>query len=96
MGQYVAIGRSCRRPVDLRSACRNIRSSRSPAGRRCRRAVLDEDTYPVGGFASISTKGSVESLLHSQLAYMEREAELRPDLFDVKYLRERALLLLSR
>jgi len=50
--------------------------------------VLDEDTYPVGGFASISTKGSVESLLHSQLAYMEREAELRPDLFDVKYLRD--------
>jgi vWA domain found in the FtsH ternary systems/N-terminal helical region fused to the FtsH ternary system vWA domain len=50
--------------------------------------VLDEDTYPVGGFTSITTKGSVESLLHSQLAYMEREPELRPDLFDVKYLRD--------
>src|SRR5262249_33149481 len=31
--------------------------------------VFDEDTYPMGGFASISTRGSVESLLHSQLAY---------------------------
>src|SRR5207247_405801 len=38
--------------------------------------ILEEDTYPVGGFASISTRGSVESLLHSQLALMERD---RPD-----------------
>lgn len=50
--------------------------------------VLDEDTYPVGGFTSISTRGSVESLLHSQLAYMEADPDLRPDLFDVKYLRD--------
>src|SRR5262249_46896104 len=37
--------------------------------------ILDEDTYPVGGFSSLSTRGSVESLLHSQLAYMEEQAE---------------------
>lgn len=48
--------------------------------------VLDEDTYPVGGFSSISTRGTIESLLHSQLAFMERDA--RPDLFDVKFLRD--------
>ena len=48
--------------------------------------VLDEDTYPVGGYGSISARGSVESLLHSQLAYMEPLA--RPDLFDIKYLRD--------
>jgi vWA domain found in the FtsH ternary systems/N-terminal helical region fused to the FtsH ternary system vWA domain len=47
--------------------------------------ILDEDMYPVGGFSSISTRGSIESLLHSQLAYMEKE---RPDLFDIKYLRD--------
>src|SRR4029077_5437075 len=29
--------------------------------------ILDEDAYPVGGFASISNRGSIESLLHSQL-----------------------------
>jgi hypothetical protein len=51
--------------------------------------VLDEDTYPVGGFSSLSTRGSVESLLHSQLAFMERDA--RPDLFDVKFLRDELL-----
>jgi hypothetical protein len=51
--------------------------------------ILDEDTYPVGGFASLATRGSVESLLHSQLAYMEEEQ--RPDLFDIKFLRDELL-----
>jgi hypothetical protein len=52
--------------------------------------ILDEDTYPVGGFSSLSTRGSVESLLHSQLAYMGPAAE-RPDLFDIKFLRDELL-----
>lgn len=50
--------------------------------------VLDEDTYPVGGFTSISTRGSIESLLHSQLAYMEPDPDQRPDMFDIKFLRD--------
>lgn len=53
--------------------------------------ILDEDNYPVGGFTSISNRGSVESLLHSQLAYMERDEEMRPDLFDIKFLRDELL-----
>lgn len=48
--------------------------------------VLDEDQYPVGGYTSISNRGSIESLLHSQLAYMEPVES--PDLFDVKYVRD--------
>jgi hypothetical protein len=51
--------------------------------------VLDEDTYPVGGFSSLSNRGTIESLLHSQLALMERDE--RPDLFDVKFLRDELL-----
>lgn len=51
--------------------------------------ILDEDTYPVGGFTSLSTRGSVESLLHSQLAFMEKDE--RPDLFDIKFLRDELL-----
>jgi hypothetical protein len=51
--------------------------------------ILDEDTYPVGGFTSLSNRGSVESLLHSQLAYMEDNE--RPDLFDIKFLRDELL-----
>jgi hypothetical protein len=49
--------------------------------------LLDEDTYPVGGFSSISNTGTIESLLHSQLAYMEPATGERPDLFDIKFLR---------
>lgn len=51
--------------------------------------IIDEDTYPIGGFSSISNRGSVESLLHSQLAYMEPDD--RPDMFDVKFLRDELL-----
>jgi hypothetical protein len=51
--------------------------------------ILDEDTYPVGGFTSLATRGSIESLLHSQLAFMERDE--RPDLFDIKFLRDELL-----
>jgi hypothetical protein len=51
--------------------------------------ILDEDTYPVGGYTSLATRGSIESLLHSQLAYMESGE--RPDLFDIKYLRDELL-----
>ncbi len=52
-------------------------------------AILDEDTYPTGGYSSISTRGSIESLLQSQLAYMEPGD--RPDLFDIKYARDELL-----
>jgi hypothetical protein len=51
--------------------------------------LVTEDAYPVGGFSSISTKGSIESLLHSQLVYLERG--VRPDLFDVKFVRDELL-----
>jgi hypothetical protein len=53
--------------------------------------ILDEDTYPVGGFTSLSNRGTVESLLHSQLAYMEQDQALRPDLFDTLYLLDELL-----
>ena len=51
--------------------------------------LRDEEAYPVGGFSSISMRGHMESLLHSQLAYMEQGS--RPDLFDVKFLRDELL-----
>src|SRR5262249_17110879 len=54
--------------------------------------ILDEDTYPVGGFTSLSNRGSIESLLHSQLAYMEpKGSEIQPDLFDPMYLMDELL-----
>ena len=40
--------------------------------------VLDEDTYPVGGFSSLSTRGSIESLLHSQARIHGKRGPVRP------------------
>lgn len=51
--------------------------------------ILEEDLYPVGGFASIANRGTMESLLRSELAYMEDGD--RPDLFDIKYARDELL-----
>ena len=52
-------------------------------------SIRADDTYPVGGYSSISTRGALENMLQSELAYMdERE---RPDLFDVKYVRDELL-----
>jgi hypothetical protein len=53
--------------------------------------ILDEDTYPVGGFSSLSTRGTIESLLQSQLAFMELAGADRPDLFDIKFVRDELL-----
>src|SRR5262249_53409303 len=61
-----------------------VRTGRREAPTR----LEDEDAYPVGGVASLSNRGSMESLLHSQLAYMEDD---RPDPFDVKILRDELL-----
>jgi hypothetical protein len=49
---------------------------------------LEEDSaYPVGGFSSLSTQGSLENLVTSELIYMEQGAaeETRPDLFDIRF-----------
>jgi len=63
---------------------------RSPGPRReVATRFLDEDAYPVGGFSSISTRGSIESLLQWQLAYIEPGD--RPDLFDIKFARDELL-----
>ncbi len=43
----------------------------------------DEAAWPSGGFAALSTAGSFENLVTSELAYMEDGPDL--DLFDVRY-----------
>ncbi len=51
--------------------------------------LLQEDAYPVGGFTSLTNRGTLESLLRSELAYMDPSE--RPDLFDMKYVRDELL-----
>jgi hypothetical protein len=88
MGQYVAHRQVLQIAGHLEAGLPRHKVKPLAGRREVPTRVLDEDTYPVGGFSSISTKGTVESLLHSQLAYMERDPNERPDLFDVKYLRD--------
>ena len=88
MGQYVAHRQILQTTARLEAGL-PVRPVRPLVGRReVPTRVLDEDQYPVGGYTSISTKGSVESLLHSQLAYMEPPPADGPDLFDIKFTRD--------
>ncbi len=88
LGQRVALRQVLRTAERLETALPRHRPRPRLGRQEVPTRVLDEDTYPVGGFSSLSTRGSVESLLHSQLAFMEPE---RPDLFDIKYLRDELL-----
>ena len=85
MGQYVAL-RQIRQTTGRIEARLPARPVKPRIGRKeVPTPVHDEDQYPVGGYTSISNRGSIESLLHSQLAYMEDET---PDLFDIKFVRD--------
>ena len=85
MGQYVAHRQILQSTERLESRL-PARPVKPLVGRKeVPTRVHDEDQYPVGGYTSISTRGSIESLLHSQLAYMEKET---PDLFDMKFVRD--------
>lgn len=88
MGQYVAHRQILQTTARI-EALLPARPVRPLVGRReVLTRILDEDQYPVGGYTSIATKGSVESLLHSQLAYIEPPPSDGPDLFDLKYARD--------
>lgn len=85
MGQYVAL-RQIRQMTGRIESRLPVRPVKPLVGRKeVPTRVHDEDQYPVGGYTSISNRGSIESLLHSQLAYMEDET---PDLFDIKFVRD--------
>ncbi len=88
-GEQLARRQVRRAAVALEAALPRHRPRPTGGPRETPTRVLDDDAYPVGGFSSISTRGSIESLLHSQLAYMEPDE--RPDLFDVKFLRDELL-----
>jgi vWA domain found in the FtsH ternary systems len=53
----------------------------------------DASEYPVGGFSEVTTRGSFENLVATELAGLEDDA--RPDLFDVRYV-ENELLFYAR
>lgn len=86
MGQYVAHRQILQMTARL-EAHLPTRPVKPLAGRKeVPTRIHDEDQYPVGGYSSLSNRGSIESLLHSQLAFMEPHE--RPDLFDLKFVRD--------
>ena len=88
MGQYVAHRQILQMTAKL-EALLPPRPVKPLSGRKeVPTRIMDEDQYPVGGYTSISTRGSIESLLHSQLAYMEDERSIEPDLFQLKFVRD--------
>jgi hypothetical protein len=58
-------------------------------------ALEEESAYPVGGFANLTTQGSLENLVSSELIYMDDAGAPRPDLFDLRFV-EGELLYYSR
>jgi hypothetical protein len=89
MGERVALRQVLQAAAKLEAELPRLRIRPQLRRREVPTRILDEDTYPVGGFSSIANRGSIESLLHSQLAFMEPDD--RPDLFDIKYLRDELL-----
>lgn len=45
----------------------------------------DDTTYPTGGFSGLTTRGSFENLVRSELVYMEDSASNVPSLFELRY-----------
>jgi hypothetical protein len=91
LGQRVALRQVLHMAAKLDEGLPRQRPLPRPSLREVPTPVQDEDVYPVGGFASISTRGTIESLLHSQLAYMEQATDACPDLFDIKFVRDELL-----
>lgn len=58
-------------------------------------AIEEASAYPVGGFSSLTTQGTLENLVSSELVYLDGKGAPRPDLFDVRFV-EGELLYFSR
>ena len=82
MAQIAEAGHAIERSLPVR-----VRRSEASRGRTPTR-VEHESAYPIGGYASISTSGGIESLVSSELIYMASPAERAAggiDLFDVRW-----------
>ena len=93
-GQRLALRQVLRLAAEIERTISPQAPRESGRARHVVTRMREEDSYPVGGFTSISTRGTVESLLHSQLAYMEprgAKSDLPFDMFDVKFLRNELL-----
>ena len=89
-GQRVALRQVLRAANDFEQRLPSQRPSAPARKYSVATNIMEEDYYPIGGFTSISNRGTIESLLRSELAYLDDSGE-RPDLFDIKYVRDELL-----
>ena len=90
-GQRVALRQVLRASAEFEDALPSQRPNVPARKYSVATNILEEDFYPIGGFTSISNKGTIESLLRSELAYLDEDTSQRPDLFDIKYVRDELL-----
>ena len=82
MAQIVEAAQVIERSLPVR-----VRRSDESRGRTPTK-IEDESAYPIGGYASISTVGGIESLVSSELVYMnppDERASGEIDLFEVRW-----------
>lgn len=82
MAQIVEAAQVIERALPVRLRRTSLGRGRTPT------KVEDESAYPIGGYASISTVGGIESLVSSELIYMNpREDRVAGhiDLFDLRW-----------
>ncbi|MFK7768150.1 MAG: hypothetical protein AB8B55_13080 [Mariniblastus sp.] len=89
-GQRVALRQVLRTAAEMEQRLPKQRPSVPARKYSVATNIMEEDFYPIGGFTSISNRGTMESLLRSELAYLDDSGE-RPDLFDIKYVRDELL-----
>ncbi len=67
---------------------KRLKPRRKPLQGKVSTVLATEEEYPAGGFSSISTSGSLENLVISELIYMEDDEtadQQLVDLFDLRY-----------
>ncbi|MGB0595512.1 MAG: hypothetical protein ACPGLY_02290 [Rubripirellula sp.] len=89
LGQRIAIRQVLQTADLLRSEIPPLRPRVNGHQSSVATHLQQDDQYPIGGFHSITNRGTFESLVRSELAYMD-DSE-RPDLFDIKYARHELL-----
>lgn len=86
LGQRVAIGQIIEIADALATAMpRRLKPNNRAQPARIHTSLASEDNYPTGGFSALSTSGSMENLVISELIYMEDDDSVEIDLFDLRY-----------
>ena len=83
LGARVALGQLADAAQALEERLPNRMKAAAPSQGEAPTALEQESALPVGGWSSLSNSGSPESMVTSELIYMEEHE--RPDLFDVRF-----------